>query len=178
MTWNKNINKLLRNWHRDIGYFAVAISLIYGISGILLTHKDVFPVISTIETIDTFSSQLDIAGFSEQWSQQHSDKKLTKCFISDNSIKFYCDGGKGKYTISDGAVSFESYKKHGFTRFFTQFHLNQHNGWKYIADLFCVSLIFLALSGLFMVKGKNSFKRRGWWFVLIGIVLVVVFVVL
>jgi hypothetical protein len=175
MTWNKRITKILRNWHRDIGYFVVAISLVYGISGILLTHKNAFPVISTIETRETFSPQLSISNFAQQWSQAHPDLELTKCFNGTGSIKFYYDGGKGQYKLETGLLAYESYKKHSFIAFFTDLHFNQKQGWKYIADLYCVGLIFLAISGLAMVKGKNGFKKRGVWFMVSGMLIVVLF---
>ena len=176
MNWNnKKVNKTLRNWHRDIGYFVVAITLVYGISGILLTHKDAFPVISTTKTTATFSSKLDIAGFSEQWSQHYSTLELTKCFVSNHNIKFYFQGGNGRYKIGSGEVSFETYHKHHLNGFLVSLHSNQKKGWKHIADLFCLALIFLAISGLIMVKGKNGFKRRGVWIMLAGIIMVVIY---
>ena len=110
MNWNKRITKFLRNWHRDIGYFVVAISLVYGISGILLNHKDAFPVISTLETLESFQPQQSIANFTQEWTQVHPDLELTKCFNGKETIKFYFDGGKGKYTLETGALTYESYK--------------------------------------------------------------------
>ncbi|MCA1744435.1 MAG: PepSY-associated TM helix domain-containing protein [Bacteroidales bacterium] len=63
-------------------------------------------------------------------------------------------------------------------KFMSQLHENQVKGWSYVADIYAGILIFLALSGLFMVPGKNGFMRRGiWWFVA-GIVLVLVFAAL
>ncbi len=176
MSWNKNTTKLLRNWHRDIGYFVVAISLVYGISGILLTHKDAFPVISTTETNDFFLPHLDIAGFSGQWSQHYADMALTKCLKSHDDIKFYFDGGSGRYNTKTGEVSFENYKKHKGIALFVSLHSNQIKGWKHLADLFSIALIFLAVSGLAMVKGKNGFKKRGLWIMLGGVALVVVLI--
>ena len=176
MTWNNRITKLLRKWHRDIGYIVVAISLVYGISGILLNHKDAFPVISTLQTNETFITEQNISEFSQEWSQKHPDLELTKCFNGKESIKFYFDGGKGRYALETGALTYESYKKHSFIAFFTDLHFNQKQGWKPIADLFCVALIFLAISGLAMVKGKNGFKKRGIWLMIGGILLVVIFI--
>lgn len=176
MGWNKQITILLRNWHRDIGYFVVAITLIYGISGILLTHKDAFPVISTTETSANFPLHLDIAGFSEQWNMHYSSLELTKCTKSNNAIKFFIEGGRGNYNIENGKVNFETYKKHKLNGLLVSFHSNHMKGWKHIADLYCISLIFLAISGLFIVKGKNGFKKRGLWFMLGGAALVIIFI--
>lgn len=178
MNWNRKITRLLRNWHRDIGYFVVAVSLVYGLSGIFLTHKDVFPVFSTIETYSTFPSQLNISGFSEQWGYRYPGAELNKCFVKGSTIHFYFDGGKGKYILANGKVSIENYKKHRLTSFVNQLHLNQVKGWKYIANFFSLSLIFLAISGLFIVKGKKGFKKRGVWIMAAGFLLVLIYLFL
>ncbi len=178
MNWNNSITRFLRNWHRDLGYFTVAVTLLYALSGMLLTHKDIFPVISTYKTVSEFPTDLDIAGFSEYWKQQDSEFILTKCDIRNDEILFYFKGGKGEYMINTGEVTVENYKKHILTAFVNQLHLNQVKYWKHIADFFCVSLIFLAVSGLFIVKGKKGFKKRGVWFMTAGFVVVLIFLFL
>jgi hypothetical protein len=45
-----------------------------------------------------------------------------------------------------------------------------------VADVFSFLLIFLALSGLVMVRGKRGFMKRGIWFMLLGFVLILIFV--
>jgi len=58
-------------------------------------------------------------------------------------------------------------------------HLNKPRKlWTYIADLFAVALTFLAISGLFMIKGKKGFKGRGKWLTSIGIVIPIIFLIL
>ena len=44
-------------------------------------------------------------------------------------------------------------------------------------DFFAVSLVFFALSGLFMIKGKNGISGRGKWFLLIGLLIPVLYVI-
>jgi hypothetical protein len=40
-----------------------------------------------------------------------------------------------------------------------------------MGDFFAVSLVFFAVSGLFMVKGKNGLAGRGKWLLLAGILI-------
>jgi hypothetical protein len=47
--------------------------------------------------------------------------------------------------------------------------------WKWVSDLMAVILIFVAISGLFLLKGKRGFNRWGWWFMVAGIVVPLVF---
>jgi len=51
-------------------------------------------------------------------------------------------------------------------------HLNEPRGvWTYIADLFAIALILLAVTGLFMMKGKYGITGRGAWLTGLGILL-------
>ena len=43
--------------------------------------------------------------------------------------------------------------------------------WVWISDIMSVLLIFVAVSGLFLVKGKNSILGRGLWYTLLGFVI-------
>ena len=169
------LTRTLRNWHRDIGYFTVAVTLVYALSGIFLTHKDIFPVLSTYETYSEYPTGFGIAGFSEHWEQQNPTLTLSKCYEKNNAINFFYKGGKGSYQAGTGMVTIVNYKKHKFIAFVNGLHFNQAKYWKYIADFFCVCLIFLALSGLFIVKGKKGFKKRGVWFMTAGTLLVLLF---
>jgi len=101
---------------------------------------------------------------------------LTKCFVKGDKVQFYYKGGKGSYDAKNGKVAIENYKKHGLIAFVNKLHFNQAKGWKYFADFFSGTLIFLAISGLFMVKGKNGFKKRGIWLMILGMILVLIFI--
>lgn len=175
MNWNKSITRLLRNWHRDLGYFTVALTVVYALSGIFLTHKDKFPVLSMYETYSQYPAELSIAGFSEQWEKQNPTLTLNKCYEKHKYVNFFYKGGKGKYQTETGTVTIINYKKHKFIAFVNGLHFNQMKYWKWVASFFCVCLIFLALSGLFIVKGKKGFKKRGLWIMIAGLVLVIVF---
>lgn len=55
---------------------------------------------------------------------------------------------------------------------FNDLHLNAPKGvWTYVADVYAVSLILLAVTGLFVLKGKNGITRRGAWLTAIGVVI-------
>jgi uncharacterized membrane protein YhdT len=41
-----------------------------------------------------------------------------------------------------------------------------------------VILIFVAVSGLFLLKGKRGFGRWGWWLMVAGIVVPLVFIMI
>jgi uncharacterized membrane protein YhdT len=51
-------------------------------------------------------------------------------------------------------------------------------GWSPVADFFAVSLLFLAFSGLFLVKGKKGLAGSGKWFLLAGLLVPLLYVLL
>ena len=50
-----------------------------------------------------------------------------------------------------------------------QLHLNEPKRvWTYVADLYALSLILLAITGLFVLKGKYGITGRGGWLTAVG----------
>jgi uncharacterized protein len=58
-------------------------------------------------------------------------------------------------------------------------HLNRgKKAWTYVADTYAAGLLFLAISGMFMLPGKNGMKGRGALLVLIGVAVPALYVTL
>jgi uncharacterized protein len=47
--------------------------------------------------------------------------------------------------------------------------------WTWFSDIFAGGLIVLAITGLFVLRGKNGFRKRGIWFVLVGVLIPLAF---
>lgn len=47
-----------------------------------------------------------------------------------------------------------------------------------MADFFAISLIFFAVSGLFIVSKKNGIAGRGKWFVIAGICIPIIYLII
>jgi len=68
-----------------------------------------------------------------------------------------------------GAVREEGQSPRWFLRVANYLHLNRgKRAWTYVADLYAVLLIGLAISGLCMIPGKKGLLGRGAWIALIG----------
>jgi hypothetical protein len=50
--------------------------------------------------------------------------------------------------------------------------------WKWVSDFMAVVLLFVGISGLFLMKGKRGFNRWGVWFTIGGIIVPLVFILL
>jgi hypothetical protein len=55
-------------------------------------------------------------------------------------------------------------------------HLNQPKGlWTYVADLYAMALLVLAVTGMFVIKGSKGITGRGAWLTGVGAVIPPVF---
>lgn len=167
-----------RKWnvalHRDIGYVSVALVIVYGVSGLAVNHiADWNPnfvrekEFRTIEPIHTSVKDSIVA-------QSLASLKITEApdnvFRPDpETIQLFFPGKTYSIDLPTGNVMIESVERRMVLFEMNQLHLNAPKGlWTYIADLFAVSLIFMGISGLFILKGKRGLGGRGKWFVLAG----------
>lgn len=180
MSWlnKKNLRKWLRIIHRDLGYFVVGITLVYAISGIILNHKQprIDPAYKTIVVEVDWESGLTATEFENYFSDHFSDYTLNKIVPDHNRYQLFLKSGVGSYHLETGALKFEIYQKKPFVFFINKLHYNQKRYWTTPADFYAGALILLVLSGLIMVRGKKGLTGSGKWYVLAGIVLVVVYI--
>jgi hypothetical protein len=173
-----NIRKSLRSLHRDFGYFVVGITFIYTISGIAMNHRqDWNPHYSliteevTIPATDQMEySKTEINSLLGKFKSQPVYKKhfITK----DATIKIFVSEGTVIYTPLEGKAELELLKKRPFWFQINKIHLAQTDRlWIWISDAMAVFLLFVAISGLFLLKGKFGIKGRGLWLTSIGIVI-------
>jgi hypothetical protein len=167
----------LRAIHRDLGYLAVALTLAYGLSGIAVNHIDdwnhnykverravhVGPL-PTSSTADMQAHVIAGAGVTAAQVRGHvqdSPREFRVFLRGGAEIKVDIATGDGTYTgLARRAVFFEV----------NALHLNNLKGaWTWIADGFAVALMLLALTGMFMMKGRGGLAGRGKWFVLAGL---------
>jgi hypothetical protein len=170
----------LRVIHRDLGFLVIGFSLVYGISGILLNHlgeKD--PAFRTEEKSVSLPVRLTEKELAEEWSSKPDLPVLKKIIrIDETHSRLMLEGGIGVYNSADGHVDYEKYTKRPFIYWINRLHYNKVKGWNFAADFFAASLIFLAVSGLFMVKGKKGVTGLGKWYVIAGLLIPLLYVIL
>ncbi|WP_417333449.1 hypothetical protein [Halarcobacter sp.] len=200
MKKKKKLSTIFRNWHRDLGYLVIGITIVYSISGIILSVRDLhlfekeYILNATIEkNIQEKELQNEIVlALSENEQKKnlptHIIKKsvLNKFELLENNNEFI------KYQISRKKdMKFITYYKNSgeliysisgyptFINSLVQAHKSSsQDKWSYLALAYSVILLFLAISAIFMVKGKYGFKERGIYLTLFGIALVVLFLYL
>ena len=170
-----NIRKTLRWLHRDFGYLVVGITFIYTVSGIAMNHRqDWNPHYSMItEEINVAAndqmeySKDEITSILQKFTNHPVYKKhfITK----DATIKVFVEEGTVIYTPLEGKAELELLKKRPFWFPINRLHLAQTDRiWIWISDAMAVFLLFVAVSGLFLLKGKYGITGRGLWLTLLG----------
>jgi hypothetical protein len=180
-----NLTKLNRVTHRDIGYLIAGLTIIYAISGIALNHKnnwnpnyifDNRPFTSTVKTTkETFNKQTaaDILK-----SVQIDPEFKTFYFPTGNKVTIFIDGGLVQLNVVTGQGVIERISKRPLFYQINFLHYNPGKWWKYFSDIFCLALIIVTITGLFIVKGKNGITKRGAILTIIGIILPLLFLLI
>lgn len=170
MKWRR-LNNVL---HRDVGYVLVGLTLVFGVSGLALNHaadwnpsyrrakmtRQIKPL-TAIEREAQVQEALPQLGITETPRNSfRPDPNTLQIFFKDNT--YAIDAPTGHVIIDQvrtRPVLFE----------LNQMHLNTSKGlWTWIADVYAVALIFMAISGMFVLRGRLGITGRGAWFVAAG----------
>lgn len=181
-----NINKINRVLHRDFGYFFAAMTIIYALSGIALNHrKDWNPnyIIERTEHQVKIPADLQtneknaVNEILKQIDQENNSRKYY--FPTSEELKIFMSGGGSVVVnLTTGKLLFENLTKRPVFHQINFLHYNPGKLWLWFSDFYCVILIFMAVGGLFMVKGKNGITRRGAWLTMAGIIAPIILLML
>ncbi len=178
--WNKPLVYWLRVIHRDLGYLMVGISIVYAVSGMLLNHMDgKDPAFKTTEAEVSLNAGMDVQQLAVAWDARGNLPLLKKALpIDADHIRLMLEGGVGVYSTATGVAEYETHEKRPVVYWFNRLHYNRIHGWSVMGDFFALSLCFFAVSGLFMVKGKNGLSGRGKWLFIVGVLIPLLYVLL
>ncbi|NQU87835.1 MAG: PepSY-associated TM helix domain-containing protein [Mariniphaga sp.] len=179
------VRKFLRNWHRDLGYFTVGILVIYCISGIILNHRHDFNP----------DYKIYFSEFNTNIQQKNSyTKEEIKDILSELDREvlykkhYITNKGNIKVFIESGEVEINPITGEGAMRYlqrrsliYEMNHLHKATiikTWKWVSDFLTILILFVTISGLFILKGKYGLKGRGWWLTLLGFLVPLFFMIL
>ncbi len=173
--------------HRDIGFFFIGTTIIYGISGIALNHlKDWNPnfivTIKKMHTDEDFSKEkISEPKIKKLLSQLNSeDTYKTYNYVERNSVLRIYLSGRSTVSIipKTGDVTAEFVRKRPLFFEVNYLHYNPNKRWTWFSDIFAGALILFALTSLFMVRGKKGVWGRGGIYILLGILIPILFLIL
>lgn len=180
MNWRK-LNNLL---HRDIGYFFVGMTLIYAISGIALNHMHHWNPNYIIKNENiTIKKELLFPDADKSQAKnilkEIGEEKGYKFhyYPNETNIIIFIKGGSLKINTETGIGKIEMIKPRPVFKELNFLHYNPGGAWLWFSDIFSFSLIVLAITGMFVLRGKKGLKGRGKWFVSAGVLLPILFLI-
>ncbi|HKO48174.1 MAG TPA: PepSY-associated TM helix domain-containing protein [Polyangiaceae bacterium] len=179
-----NFRPWLRALHRDVGYFAVGLTIVYAISGLAVNHlKDWDPNFEQVNRTHQLALPLpsDDAAAAKNTLQalkvQEEPREIYRA--SDTQLEIVFDKRTFHVDTTSGVVHEEGQAARPLLRVANWLHLNRgKKAWTYIADFYAVFLLFLALSGLFMIPGRKGLIGRGAVVALLGAAVPIAYVLL
>ena len=179
-----NWRATVRSWHRDLGYVLIGLTVVYAVSGLAVNHisdwdpnftsyRKVHQLPTPVPTDDgalaaAVLRQVGAKGRAQEVYRAGPDRLDIK--LANRIIQV---------DPTTGRVVETGQKERFFVRVANWLHLNRgKKAWTIVADLYAGGLLLLALSGLFMLPGKNGMRGRGSILVALGIAVPVLYVVL
>ena len=97
---------------------------------------------------------------------------------SNTKVKVYFKNGSFLYDLNERKGILERVSKRPLFNDINYMHRNPGGLWTLFSDIFAASLIILAVSGLFILKGKNGLAGRGKWILTAGSVISIIFMII
>jgi len=170
----------LRALHRDLGYLAVGLTVIYAGSGLAINHiSDWDPNFRRVENRHTLGPlpKEKKAATQAILAALNIKGPADEAYLTGDRLEIYLGERTVLAELSTGRVNDDYREPRFFLRVANWLHYNRgKRAWTYIADVYAVLLLWLAFSGLFMLRGRLGLRGRGALFVALGIAVPVVYV--
>jgi hypothetical protein len=177
--------KLFRSLHRDLGYVAVSLTLAYALSGLAVNHIDDWNPSYRFSERAIDVGPLPAGTLAEQEAFVVEALALDRAAVrghfqeTEHALRiFLTDGQEARVDTRTGRGQLKTLSKRPVLFEVNALHLNNLKGiWTWIADLFAIALIVLAITGVTMHKGELGIAGRGKYFIAAGLAVPVSFVI-
>jgi hypothetical protein len=164
----------LRAFHRDFGYLAIGFTVIYAVSGIAQNHIEDWGDVSYSSSERTVA----IAPIPDAWGDAQAIAFVaekaglgtpTSSLRAGDEVRLEYATGEKAAAIGD-RITIQARSQRFFIGAANWLHRarNKH-AWKYVSDTYACLLLYLAISGIFMIKGKLGLRWRGAVLISIGV---------
>ena len=173
--------KICRTLHRELGFFAVGLTLVYAISGIAVNHAHHWDAnyqrtvgVTSMDPVGTGPTAEIEPVVLERLQLTQPIKSTGRA--SETLFQVFLEGGGIDVDLVTGQVTTHGFKKRPLLFDLNFMHLNTGKApWTGIADAYAGVLIVLALTGIFLVRGRKGLSGRGGVLMALGILLPVIY---
>lgn len=174
------IKRQYRSWlraiHRDVGYLVIGLTFIYALSGIAINHLGSWDpnfknVVKTSRLERPFPKEEEVLVIKIISKLKLSRDEVQAAFYdSDTIFELALVNGSARLNTKTGVIETIGKEPRFFLRVANWLHYNRAKAsWTYIADTYAVLLLYLAVSGAFILKGRKGILGRGAILILIGV---------
>lgn len=152
--------------------------MLYAISGLALNHAGDWNPNFVIEQREVTADNCppEAAAVSEPWlldfleTLGERDHYLGHDSPSPRKLKIYLNDGSVVLDLESGRGVWESVRRRSIFYHVNLLHVGAKGVWVFFADFFAACLLVLAVTGLFSLKRKHGFIRRGWILTATGLI--------
>lgn len=173
-----------RNFHRDIAYFYVGLIIAFSFSGIFLNHRQKWhPRRYTFDTREVAMAPIQKDSVTEQavlaFAKANGiEDQLRRFQANGNALRISFVNTDVDIDLETGVGKAVFYRTTPLLGQMTKLHVDTSQWWIYYSDIFGVAMLVIAITGMFIEKGKNSFRSRGWKLAIAGIIFPLIFLFL
>jgi len=176
-----------RGLHRDLGYFYVGLIISFSISGIALNHRRDWNVrrftyqeIPMQVTLPKDAKKIDKRLVTEISKKYKMDGQLDNFRIRDKEqqLEIRYQKGRAKIDLKTGKGQLNMFKRRVVLGEMADLHQRTNASWIWYSDIFGLAMLTIAITGMFITRGKNSFRKRGYILAVAGVIFPLVFLFL
>ena len=166
---NTNVNSKMRMYHRYLGYFLAGIMAVYASSGFMMIFRDTGFLKFDIQNERQLHPQLKPADLGRELRIR--DFKIKK--EEGDIISFE----QGTYNKSTGIARYTSKEWPYFIEKLTRLHkADTESPLFFLNVFFALSLLFFVVSAFWMFLPKTTIFKKGLYFSLAGLILVIILI--
>jgi len=176
--------RICRTLHRELGFLAVGMTLIYAISGIAVNHAHQWDAnyqrsTSTfaIEAVGTGPTETIRPLVLEQLDLSAPPKNIWRA--NNTTLQIFVAKGRYDVDLRTGEVVKHGFRQRPLLYRLNFMHLNTGKGpWTGIADTYAGILIILASTGIFLVRGRQGLRGHAGLMLAAGVLLPLAYVLI